>query len=59
MAWWCIECFKRGKKFVFNDHRVSPLVFWAAYVAIDLSGMLRLGAAQKVLYKLLRYGLLR
>ena len=34
---------------VFNDHRVSPLVFWAAYVAIDLSGMLRLGAAQKVL----------
>jgi membrane associated rhomboid family serine protease len=52
MAWWCIECFKRGKEFVFNDHRVSPLVFWAAYVAIDLSGMLRLGAAQKVLYKL-------
>ena len=49
MAWWCIECFKRGKKLVFNDHRVSPLVFWAAYVAIDLSGMLRLGAAQKVL----------
>lgn len=49
MAWWCIECCKRGKKLVFNDHRVSPLVFWAAYVAIDLSGMLRLGAAQKVL----------
>ena len=24
-------------------------MFWAAYVAIDLSGMLRLGAAQKVL----------
>jgi membrane associated rhomboid family serine protease len=49
MAWWCIECFKRGEELVFNDHRVSPLVFWAAYVAIDLSGMLRLGAAQKVL----------
>ena len=49
MAWWCIECFKRGNKFVFNDHRVSPLVFWATYVAIDFSGMLRLGAAQKVL----------
>jgi membrane associated rhomboid family serine protease len=52
MAWWCIECFKRGKKFVINNHRVSPLVFWATYVAIDLSGMLRLGAAQNVLYKL-------
>ena len=48
-AWWCIECFKRGEEFVFNDRRVSPLMLWAAYVAIDLSGMLRLGAAQKVL----------
>ena len=48
-AWWCIECFKRGEEFVLNDRRVSPLMFWAAYVAIDLSGMLRLGAAQKVL----------
>ena len=34
---------------MFNGRTVSPLVFWAMYVAIDLSGLLRLGAAQKVL----------
>ena len=49
LTWWCIQCFKRGDKLVFNDRTVSPLMFWAMYVAIDLSGLLRLGAAQKVL----------
>ena len=49
ITWWCIQCFKRGDELVLNDRTISPLVFWAAYVAVDMSGLLRLGAAQKVL----------
>ena len=53
MAWWCIECFKRGHSLVMNGMTVSPLLFWALYVAIDLSGLMRLGKAQQVLTALL------
>ena len=49
MAWWSIELVKRGQYLVFGDRKVSPLLFWALYVAIDATGLLRLGALQKVL----------
>ena len=49
MAWWSIELVKRGQYLVFGDRKVSPLLFWALYVAIDATGLLRLGAAQKLL----------
>jgi membrane associated rhomboid family serine protease len=48
MAWYCIESFKRGHNFMVNGREVSPLWFWALYVAIDLLGLLRLGLVQKV-----------
>ena len=46
MAWWCIECFKRGHELEFNGRRVSPIFMWLLYVAIDASGLLRLPAVQ-------------
>ena len=49
MAWWCLECFKRGHSFQISGRSVSPLLFWMLYVAVDLSGMLRLGAVQKLM----------
>ena len=48
MAWFCIECYRRGQTFVFRGRSVSPLWFWALYVAIDLLGLLRLGLVQQV-----------
>lgn len=48
MAWLCIECYRRGQTFVFRGRSVSPLWFWALYVAIDLLGLLRLGLVQQV-----------
>ena len=49
MAWWSFELTKRGQVLVIGDRKVSPLLFWALYVAIDATGLLRLGAVQKVL----------
>ena len=53
MAWFCIECFKRGATFEVNGQQVSPLLFWALYVAIDVSGLLRLGMVQSLLSRYL------
>lgn len=49
MAWWCIECHKRGAQLVIQDQKVSPILFWALYVATDLSGLLQLGVVQQLL----------
>ena len=53
MAWYCIECFKRGATFEVNGQQVSPLLFWALYVAMDVSGLLRLGMVQSLLSRYL------
>ena len=53
MAWYCIECFKRGVAFEVKGQQVSPLLFWALYVAIDVSGLLRLGMVQSLLSRYL------
>jgi membrane associated rhomboid family serine protease len=49
VAWWCIQNCKMGKKISFhNDKRIDPLLFWVLFVAIDASGLLRLGFAKSV-----------
>ena len=53
MAWWCIECFKRGKSFVVKGRSISPLIVWALYVAIDASGLFKLGLVQSFLSRYL------
>ena len=48
LAWWSIECAKRGSNLEFNGKTIPPLWFWMLYVAIDMSGLLQLGKLQAI-----------
>ena len=53
MAWWCIECAKRGSTLTFDGREMHPLWFWVLHVAIVVSGLLRVGKVQAMLISIL------